>query len=463
MTVDRELFSKESVGKLLFKFSYPAVIGMVALGFYNISDAIFVGYYAGKEALAAITIILPVIMLIMAISNVIGVGASAIWSVDIGTLHYNRASKVFGNAITLTLIFSALLITMSFLFLDEILRFLSTPTEIYVLAKTYLGILLAGSFFLIFTRSINNFIRAEGSPFLAMSIALIAALGNILLDILFIVFLNLGVMGAAWATVLSHLASSICIFIYLFSGKSKIKVFKENLTLDYPIIKEIANVGMASFLRQISVGIKQYMLNISVVWYAGGESALYLAIVGIALRLTLFSIMPSRGIFMGLQPIIGFNYGAALYKRVSDAIQNADRYATALTIVIWGVLLLFTSQFLSLFTKDPLFVEKGTFIVQVILVALPFIAVQIIASGVFQSLKKPLPANILAITRHCIFLVPFILLLPMYWGLWGVWFAVPLADFTSFLLTRFMLDKQLKHLLCLEQSKACDVSYVELG
>lgn len=444
MEIDRKLFLEENIAKLLLKFSTPAVFGMFAIAVATITDSIFVGKLVGTLGLAATTLALPVFMLFSAIAGTIGIGGASVWSVDMGAKNYDRAQRVFGNVIMMNLVVGLLIMILGLSFLDPILAFMKTPENVYPFARIYMGFLFAGSFFTICTISSNNFIRAEGKPLNAMTIIFIAGGLTVILDAVLIYFLDMGIMGAAIASISGHFVAFWVVVHHFTLGKSALKLKKSMFVLDPSIVIEVFKIGMASFLRQFSIGVMHFIVNISVVWYAGLEAGLMLAIVGIAFRVIMFILMPVIGIIQGMQPIVGFNYGAKEYVRAKNTTLIAMLSAFCLALLLWSISFIFPKEVLSIFSNDQHLIDSGANVVRLIICFIPFVAAQTTGAGVFQVLKKPLPANIFAALRQIILLVPLILLLPRFMGLEGVWYAVPIADILAVLITSVWIIKEMK-------------------
>lgn len=443
MEIDRKLFLEENIVKLLLKFSAPAVFGMFAIAVATVTDSIFVGKLVGTAGLAATTLALPVFMLFSAIAGTIGIGGASIWSVDMGAKNYDRAQRVFGNVIMMNLSVGLTIMLLGLCFLDPILSFMNTPENVYPYAKIYMGFLFAGCFFTICTISSNNFIRAEGKPLNAMTIIFIAAGLTVILDAVLIYGVGMGIMGAAIASITGHFVAFWVIVHHFTLGNSALKLKKTMFIPDFSIIKEIFQIGTASFLRQFSIGVMHFVINLSVIWYAGIEAGIMLAVVGIAFRIIMFILMPVIGIIQGMQPIVGFNYGAKEYIRAKNTTLIAMLCSFSLALSLWCVAFIFPGKVLSVFSNDQTLIESGANIVRLIICFIPFVAAQTTGAGVFQVLKKPLPANIFAALRQIILLVPLILILPRFMGLEGVWYAVPIADILAVLITSVWIVREM--------------------
>ncbi|AFS79403.1 MATE efflux family protein [Gottschalkia acidurici 9a] len=425
------------VGKLLLSFSVPAIIGMVVNAFYNIVDRIFIGHYVGGLGLAGVAVSYPIMIIVMAFGMLIGVGATSIISIRLGEGRNEDAEKVFGNAFFLLIIIPVLLSAFCLLFLDQILGLFGASENILPLAKEYLSIILYGSIFQVIGFGMNNFIRSEGSPRIAMMTMLIGAIINIVLDYVFIVIFNMGMKGAALATIIGQAASAIWVLKYFLFGQSLLKLRKENLKLKSEIVTHILSLGSAQFFSQIANSAIILIINRSLASYGGDIAISAYAIIN---SIAIFLVMPLFGINQGAQPIIGYNFGAKNYDRVKKTLSLAIIAATIIVVLGFIVIMAFPQLLVSMFSKGDSELTKVTITgLRVFLAALPVIGFQIISSNYFQATGKPKHALFLSLSRQVIVLIPAVLILPRFFGLAGVWAAGPVSDFISSLLTMIFL------------------------
>lgn len=451
--LNRTQMLEERIDKLLFIFSAPTTLAMLTVTVYQVTNTIFIGHYVGTKALAALTVSLPVMMLVFSLALAVGVGGSSVWSVDMGAKDFHKAHKIFSNSLFLNIISGFILIIIALFFIDNLLHFVGANKEIFPYAKTFLRIFLLGSVITLFSESSLFFIRAEGKLIQAMAFTMIAALSNIVFDYLLIAKLKLGVTGAATGIILSDSMLLSLVVWHFMSGKSKLNLSKYIFRPEWPLIKEIIKIGIASFIRQITIGIKQFMVNKSVIWYSHTLASTYLAIIGISHRLLLIVMIPIFGVFIGMQPIIGFNYGAKSYLRVKKIIILGILYCIGISSVIWLFLILCPEMILKWFSKDPAVLENGKNIARIVIFSTPFVAGQAAGAAIFQPLKKPIPAIFFALLRQFILLIPLILVLPLILGLNGVFFAIPTADFIAFAITMFWVSRELKLLEKLDKEQ----------
>jgi putative MATE family efflux protein len=441
MEEQKKQILSENLRVLLFKFSLPTIIGMVLIALYNFVDAIFVGNVIGPNAIAGLTLVLPVNIFIIALGLLTGVGAASIVSRSLGKGDIEKAVVAGGDSIVLNTILNLVVIIPIYIFSDKILMFMGASSEVLPYARDYLNIMLLGFIFLSFSVNGTNLIRAEGRPRASMYEMLIGSILNIILDYLFIVIFGWGVKGAAIATVISHIASSIYIFIFFISKSSifniKLKMFKINKSIS----SRILTIGVPSFLMEI-VGCVMFLLFIRVVRQYGGD--LYIAITGIGIRIIDLIFMPILGISHGLSPLIGFNYGAKLYPRVKKVLGEAFIWTSIVTVFGFIIMVIFPESLISIFTSDINVIEKGSAPLRLIAMLAPLWSFPILGGTFFQAIGKPRPSLVINLSRDLIFFIPAIIILPRLFGLIGVWISWPFTDFSSFVITAVFLLREIR-------------------
>ena len=441
MKSQRELLLNGNITSLLFKFSAPAIIGMVTGALYNIVDTIFVGKAVGYLAIAALSIVLPMQLIIIGIGTMTGVGGASIVSRALGRNRKDIAQNVFGNAVILNFLISAFSIVFIYIFMDKCLLFFGASAQVLPYARDYTSIIMAGFIFFSFSVSSNNHIRAEGNPRAAMYVMSIGAIINIILDPIFIFVFGMGIKGAAIATVIAQVISSTCVILYILFGGS---IFRLNISVfkvKFSTMKEILSIGFPSFIRSAMAGVITLIFNKLLLFYG---SDMYIAIMGIGLRMISMIQMPLIGITQGFSTIVGFNYGAKLYHRVKKVLRMAVVWAIIIGGVGFLTMMIFPRFVISLFSSDADLINEGIYILRIVIVFLPFIGVQILGGGFFQAIGKPAPALIITISRQVLFLIPAAFLLPLFFGLNGVWLAVPVSDFLSIVVTVIWISKEIK-------------------
>ncbi len=436
----RDLFGTEPLGKLLKTQAIPASIGILVMSIYGIVDTIFVGRWVGAMGIGAITVVMPITFLIASIGMSIGVGGASIISRAFGEKNDGKAYQTFGNQVGLTLTLALFLVFLGFIFKSEILNLFGGKGEILAPAGEYFEILLFGVPFLAWAMMSNNVIRAEGYPKYAMLTLIVPAVSNIILDPIFIVGFNMGIKGAAWATTISYIASAFYTAWFFFKGKSQMKLNRQYLQPSLPIVKEIASIGSITLARQGTISILSIVLNNSLFFY-GGEIAL--SAYGVINRVMLFANFPVLGITQGFVPIVGYNYGAKLFSRVQKIIFLSIRTASFVALCIFATIMSLTPQIVGVFTEDPALLEMTVPALRLSYLATPLLAVSLLGSAYFQAIGKVLPALLLTLSKQGFFLIPLVLILPLIFGLNGVWISFPIADVGAALITFWYLRKEM--------------------
>ncbi|HPE54001.1 MAG TPA: MATE family efflux transporter [Mesotoga prima] len=436
-----KMLGEEKIGRLLLSLSLPATIGMLVQAMYNFVDTIFVGRGVGSMGIAGISISLPVQIFVMAFAQMFGIGGASVISRSLGERDHKKARRAAGNVMVFSVAFGLVMTLLGQFFLDQLLIMLGASEAIIPYAREYLGIILLGSAFFSFGMAMNHVVRAEGKPKIAMAAMLISAVLNIILDPIFIFSLNLGIWGAALATVLSQAATSIYVLFYFLSGKSLLRVSLRSLIPEWRIMRETVSVGLSAFSRQVAGSLLAVVLNNSLVFY-GGDIAV--AVYGVINRLLMVFIMPMFGVNQGFLPIVGYNYGARKMRRARESVKLASAVTTMIALFSSIVMFLFARQLISIFTDETELIESTIYALRIVILATPTIGVQVIASGMFQALGKALPALFLSLLRQIIILIPLILVIPRFLGINGIWISFPLADLIAFAISLVFYLRELK-------------------
>lgn len=422
---EADKFGNQPLGKLLRQQAFPASIGILVMSIYGIVDTIFVGHFVGADGIGAITVVLPITFLIASIGMAIGVGGASVLSRSLGDNNKEKAFFTFANQVMLTVIFALLFVVIGYVFSDQIIALFGGNGSIHAPALEYFGIVLIGIPFLAWSMMSNNVIRTEGYPKTAMIIMIIPAALNVILDPIFIVYFDMGLAGAAWATTISFIGSALFAFYHFSFGKSQLSFAAKYFIIKPKIIGEITSLGAVTFARQGVISILATVLNNSLFYY-GGEQGL--SVYGIINRVLMFANFPVLGITQGFVPIVGYNFGAKFKNRVRDIVKLAIIWATAFSLFIFALLMIFAHEIPFLFTKDPALIDDSGSAIRIVFLATPLLAVSLIISAYYQAIGKALPALLLALTKQGFFLIPLVLILPMYLGLNGIWMAFPIAD-----------------------------------
>ena len=429
------------IGKLLIQQAVPASIGILVMSLNILIDTIFVGNWIGPTAIAAINVVLPVSFFIAALGMSIGVGGSSIISRALGANNYTKALKTFGNQITLTILFTVVFVIFGLIYINELIPAFGGKGDIFEPAKIYYRIVLYGVPVLALCMMGNTVIRAEGKPKFAMYAMMFPSVGNLVLDYVFINLLDLGMMGAAWATTGSYILCFIFILWFFLSKNSELKISFAHFGLHLPIVKEIGSLGFVTLSRQAIVSVTYLLMN-NILFELGGETSVTAyAIVG---RMLMFALFPVYGITQGFLPIAGFNYGAKQYSRVRKTINTAIKYAALLAGIVFVFLMVFPEAITSVFTQDADVLRKTPPAMRWVFAATPIIAIQLIGAAYFQAVGKAIPALLLTLTRQGFFFIPLILILPYFYGEMGVWISFPIADILATIVTAYFLNREVK-------------------
>ncbi len=433
-----------SIGSLLIKQAVPASIGILVMSLNVLVDTIFVGQWIGSVAIAAINVVLPVSFFVAALGMSIGIGGSSILSRALGQKNQEKALQTFGNQITLTFVLIIALVVFCLYYTDSIVTAFGGRGLIFEPAKIYYTVLLWGVLFLGFSMMGNNVIRAEGQPKFAMWAMLIPSVSNLVLDVVFIKFLNMGMFGAALATSASYILCFVYILWFFLSKNSALKINWTHFRLKLSIVKEISSLGFVTLSRQAIVSVTYLLMNTILFDLGGEDSVTAYAIVG---RMLMFALFPIFGITQGFLPIAGYNYGALQYERVKETIYTALKYASILATLIFVLLMTFPEAITRMFTDNQAVLQQTPSAMRWVFAATPIIAIQLIGAAYFQAVGKATPALLLTLSRQGFFFIPLVLILPLYFGTTGVWVAFPVSDVLSTLLTSWFLNREIKRRL----------------
>jgi putative MATE family efflux protein len=410
-----------------------------------IVDTIFVGQWIGVLAIAAITVVLPIVFLISSIGMGIGIGGSSIISRALGANKPEKAFLTFGNQISLTVILALLFVVLGTIFSVPILNLFGAKGLILPIASEYFSVVIYGVPFLAFAMMGNPTIRAEGKPKFAMYAMMIPAVLNVVLDVVFIKLFNWGMWGAGLATSISFASCGLYILYFFLSSKSELKIIPKNFKLDFKIVDEIIKLGGVSIVRQGAISILMIVLNYSLFTY-GGEISI--SIFGIINRVMMFSLSPVLGVSQGFLPVAGFNIGAENNARVKETIKKAIWFGSILGTIIFIGIVIFKEEIIWVFTNDATLLAETPNAMLIVFLVTPIVTMQLIGSAYFQAAGKAMPALFLTLLKQGIFLIPLAYILPKYYGINGIWWSFPIADVISTIITIWVLkrevDKNLK-------------------
>ena len=416
------------VGKLLMQYAIPAIIAMTASSLYNMVDSIFIGQGVGPLAISGLAITFPLMNLSAAFGAAVGVGASTFISVKLGQKDYDTAKHILGNTMTLNLIMGLGVGLVCLLFLDPILRFFGASDQTIPYARDYMVIILLGNVITHMYFGLNAVLRAAGKPKHAMSATIFTVVLNTLLDPLFIYTFELGIKGAAYATVL---AQSLALIwqLYIFSRPKELLHFKRGtFRLQSSIIRNIIAIGLSPFSMNVCACIVVILINNSMVHYG---SDLAVGAYGIANKVAFIFVMINMGVNQGMQPIAGYNYGAMRYDRLMKVVKYSIIAATAIMTTGFIIAMTIPGTCARLFTTDPTLIDLSAKGIRYIMVAFPVVGYQMVVSNFFQSIGKAKISIVLSLSRQLLILLPLLLVLPTMFGINGVWVSMPVSDTLS--------------------------------
>jgi putative MATE family efflux protein len=431
----------ENVGKLLKKYAVPAIIAMTASSLYNIVDSIFIGQGVGPYAISGFAITFPFMNLAAAFGSLIGVGASTLSSVLLGQKDYDNAKRVLGNVVVLNLIMGGLFSLISLLFLDSILYFFGASENTLLYAKEYMVIILAGNIVTHMYLGLNALLRSSGHPKQAMAATILTVVLNCILDPLLIFVFDMGIAGAAWATVLSQMVALVWL-LKTFSDKNELIHFQKGIfRLRKKIVVDSLAIGLAPFLMNSVSCFVVIFINRQLLKYGGDLSV---GAYGIVNRYVFLFMMVVMGFTQGMQPIAGYNYGARQYERVKDVLFRTIKWGMLVMTTSFLVGMFIPRTVVSAFTSDPDLIEKAASGVRIIVIAFPLIGINLVTSNFFQSIGKPKRSIFLSLSRQLIFLSPLLYILPLMMGENGVWWSFAISDFISTIVASLLLYQFLK-------------------
>ncbi|MEW6550320.1 MAG: MATE family efflux transporter [Spirochaetota bacterium] len=428
---------------LLVKMGAPAAVGMLVNALYNIVDTIFVGQGVGPLAIAALSIVFPIQMIVSSVAQATGIGTASIVSRRLGEKRHAEAARAVGTAYATVILVNAILVALLFLFMRPILSFFGASPEIMPLAMDYLGIVGAGFFFFALSMCASNLVRSEGNTKASMKGMLLGAGLNTMLDPIFIFGFGMGVRGAAIATVISQVASSAYLLSLYARKKTVVPLLASEFRIRPRILGQSFLLGTPAFIQSAGMSLLMLLVNTSLGRY-GGDPAI--TTFGMIHRLNMIVIMPVLGIVQGFQPIAGYNYGAKRYDRVKATLRTTIFTATGLAGLGYAFMMLLPRVGMGFFTSDAALVDASARVLRIMVMFVPLAAVQITGATYFQAIGKATESVVLGLSRQFFILIPLILILPPIFGLDGIWMAYPLADLLSSSVTTTLLVREVRRL-----------------
>lgn len=426
------------VGRLLRKYAIPAIVAMVAASLYNMVDSIFIGQGVGALAIAGLAITFPFMNLSAAFGAAIGVGSCTFISMKLGQRDYAIANKILGNCMMLNIVVGLCFGGICLLFLDPILGFFGASDNTLPYARDYMQIILCGNVFTHLYFGLNAVLRSASKPRHAMYATIFTVVVNTILDPIFIYGLDLGIRGAAFATVLSQFLALSWQW-RLFSNKNELLHFDYSLfRLDKPIVKNIIGIGISPFAMNACSCIVVIFVNTCLMKH-GGDLAV--GAYGIANRIGFVFVIVAMGVNQGMQPIAGYNYGAQNYDRLRKVVKLAISCATVVCTVGFLVAMFAAHPCARLFTKDESLINLASTAIRMMMMMFPIVGFQIVVTSFFQSIGKAKVSMFLSLSRQLLFLVPALAIFSEIWGLWGIWSAMPFSDALATVVAAVMMKK----------------------
>ena len=428
----------EKIGRLLKQYALPAIIAQTASSLYNMVDSIFIGQGVGPLAISGLAVTFPLMNLSVAFGTLVGAGAATMLSVLLGQKNYKAANKVLGNVVTLNIIIGLIFMGVTLMFLDPILYFFGASENTLPYAKEYITIILIGNVITHLYFGLNAAMRSSGNPKKAMALTIFTVVFNTILDPIFIFVFDLGIAGAAWATVIAQVVATIVVLRH-FSDRSRAFHFEKGLfKLDIRVAKDSLAIGLGPFLMNAAACLVTLFINQQMRDYSGD---LGIGAYGICNRLIFMFIMICMGLNQGMQPIAGYNYGAKQYSRVKEVFWMTAKFGTIVTLICFAVGMFIPRIAAGIFTHDEALLDMSAEGLRILTIGFPVVGFQMIGTNFFQSLGMVKKSIILSLSRQILFLLPMLYALPLWYGANGVWMSFPISDVLSALLTAILLRR----------------------
>lgn len=442
METNKNMLTTMSVSRLLLKFSLPAISGMIVNSLYNLVDRIFVGRIGGL-AMTGIGLSLPFMLMLSAVSSLVGIGASAHISIKLGENNKEEAKRLLGNATTLLIVLMLLMTLLGLIFKTPILKAFGASEATMPYAVNFMTVILYGTIFQGIGTGLLNVVRATGHPVKSMVIVLVGTLINIILDPILIFTLHMGISGAAWATTIAQLVTAIMVIHHFLSRESQIKIEISKLKLHLVTIKSILSIGFAPFVMQLSSVVVSIISNNALKTYGGDVAIGAMTIINSVMVLFLMSAM---GITQGAAPIIGFNFGAKYFERVKQVLKLELIAVSSICTITFIIVEAFPVMLSSIFTSEPALISTASSGMRLLLLMLPLLSSQIVGASYFQAIGEAKKATFLGLLRQVFLLIPLLLILPSFLGLNGVWGASAVSDLMSSLIAMVYLKSAFNNL-----------------
>ncbi len=438
--IKKQSLTEGTITKLIFKLSLPMIIAQVINLLYNMVDRIYIGNYNGEEGLIAIGGVgacFPIIIIISAFASLFGMGGSPLAAIALGNKDREKSEKILNHSVILLTIIAVILIPILFIFKEDILYAFGANSKNIKYANEYLNIYIIGTLFVMFSLGLNQYITCQGKALFAMASVIIGAVLNIALDPLFIYTFDMGVQGAALATIISQGVSAVFIIWFLRSKKSIIKIKPFSYKLDKEIIKPICFLGLSPFIMQSTEALVQITFNFQIKHYITdiNEQTMYLSAMTILISIMSLINMPLQGLAQGTQPIISQNYGAGLVERTKEASRKLILYCLIFSFVFVGILYIFPGVFVKMFNNNSDLIELASKLIRIFFIGMMFMGIQIGCQNSFLALGKSKISLFLAILRKIVLLIPLTFILPLFLNSNGIFIAESVADVLAISIT----------------------------
>ena len=431
---------------MILKFSIPAAISLLITAVYNIVDRIFVGNFNGTSALAGLSVCFPLSYMMMAFALMCSAGGSTFFSLFSGENEPDKMNKSFGSAFVLVCLFELSLSILLLSFPVPILKIFGVTETAYPFAILYYRIVALGCLFQGLSQLFCDFVRVSGRPVLGMCVTGVGALTNIILDAIFIIVFDWGVVGAAAATVIGQVFSALFGAYLVFGNRTLVRISASIFHLEKKMCMQIVSCGFAFWVAQMAMGLISLAYNSQLGKYG---SDIAISVYAVVSSIMTFVIMPASGISQGIQPILGNNYGCGNYKRVITTLYQATLFSVSITCVIWIVVLFFPKQILAAFGGTEEMFQIGITGLRINFCITPVLGFVMLATTFFQSINCPAPSIVITVLRQVVFLVPFIYILPVFWDINGIFFAQPISDMLATILSLYLVLREKRRMMSL--------------
>ncbi len=441
MSFNTAELDNDNVGRMLVKFSIPAIMSLVIQALYNLVDTIYIGHGVGSIGIAALTIYFPIQLIMVSISDLISLGGATLLSISFGKKKLKYANKIVGNVV-LTIVFSGIILTVvCLIYIEPILKVFGSTELMYPYVKDYAVVAFSGITFTLLLQGLYNLLRAEGKSKIIMHTTIASVSLNVVLNPIFLFVFDMGMAGVSIATVLSQIVVLIVILFYYLSNRTVVKFRLRYFAPDFSIIYKSCMFGTSSMFRSGGGAMLNVLINKIAGYYGGVEG---IASFGIAYRLILFMFMPILGFIQGGQPLLGFNYGAGKTYRIRKILKDSFLITITISCIMYVFVLLFSKTIMPIFSNDITVIEDAARYLRLLTMALPLIAYQAIISGYLQSVGRVFASNVVTIVRQFIFLTPLMTILSYFYDMNGLASSYMLSNIISFIILHVWMRKEVR-------------------